>query len=210
MVPSSATANVGKSERTAVEPGVLPGEVAYTSVEVAEAVERVQSGAWLIPDFQREFVWKPYQLAAFADSLWRNYPVGSLLLWAAPLETGHRASATLWIADGQQRLTALGLLMGRRPSWWPPHRWESKVLRKYQLFVNVEVPESPFRLGCHPASVIQAPSPFVPLRELLELVWQPRETVEKELRSKAERLKGAGLCSGQSVESVAFFLASVI
>jgi uncharacterized protein with ParB-like and HNH nuclease domain len=33
-----------------------------------------------IPEFQREFVWDPEQVKLLAESLHRDYPVGSLLL----------------------------------------------------------------------------------------------------------------------------------
>ena len=56
---------------------------AYRVVTVREAVERCVSGEWDIPEFQRRFVWRPSQVCALADSMWRNYPFGALLLWRA-------------------------------------------------------------------------------------------------------------------------------
>lgn len=53
----------------------------YRVVTVDEAVERAFSGEWDVPEFQRQFVWQPAQVCDLADSLWRNYPIGALLLW---------------------------------------------------------------------------------------------------------------------------------
>ena len=52
----------------------------YSVVTVGEAVERAVSGEWDVPEFQRQFVWQPSQVCDLADSLWRNYPIGALLL----------------------------------------------------------------------------------------------------------------------------------
>jgi len=53
----------------------------YRVVTVGEAVERAVSGEWDVPEFQRQFVWRPSQVCDVADSLWRAYPIGALLLW---------------------------------------------------------------------------------------------------------------------------------
>ena len=34
-----------------------------------------------VPEFQRGFVWKPAQTRDLAESLWLDYPIGSLLIW---------------------------------------------------------------------------------------------------------------------------------
>jgi hypothetical protein len=52
----------------------------YRVVTVGEAVESAVSGEWDIPEFQRQFVWQPSQVCGLVDSLWRNYPIGALLL----------------------------------------------------------------------------------------------------------------------------------
>src|SRR5579885_2870551 len=84
-------------------------------VTVAEAVEHAITGRWQLPEFQRQFVWRPAQACALADSLWRNYPIGPLLLWQVSKSDSGQPS--LWIADGQQRLTTLCLLSGAVPLW---------------------------------------------------------------------------------------------
>ncbi len=90
---------------------------AYQVTTVGEAVERAVSGEWDLPEFQREFVWQPSQVCDLADSLWRNYPIGALLLWRDASGSGDAGSQQWWIADGQQRLTSLCLLCGREPAW---------------------------------------------------------------------------------------------
>ena len=89
----------------------------YRVVTVDEAVERAFSGEWDVPEFQRQFVWQPAQVCDLADSLWRNYPIGALLLWRSAESNDDLRRARWWIADGQQRLTSLCILCGREPVW---------------------------------------------------------------------------------------------
>ena len=63
--------------------------------------------------FSAGFIWKPRQLRDLADSLYHDYPIGSLLLWEDPA-----ARSKYWIADGQHRLVSLCLLFGATPFWW--------------------------------------------------------------------------------------------
>lgn len=51
-----------------------------TSLGLAELLRRVQGKSLTIPQFQRRFVWRPYQVKMLIDSISRAYPVGSLLL----------------------------------------------------------------------------------------------------------------------------------
>lgn len=71
-------------------------------------------GKLCLPEMQRPYVWKQRQVAALIDSLYRDIPIGLLLLWE-PKDTKHfRAlkggklkDPTTAIIDGQQRLTSI-------------------------------------------------------------------------------------------------------
>jgi hypothetical protein len=85
------------------------------------------------------------QVKLFAESLYRDYPVGSLLLWDSleyqEAKTAQSTHASSWIVDGQQRTTALCLLLGMKPYWWPhAHGW-NESLERYDVMVNV-LPET--------------------------------------------------------------------
>lgn len=86
--------------------------MAYESVKIHEVVERAVNHTWSIPEFQRGFVWKAVQVRDLAESLWLDYPIGSLLVWNSgkPVEEHTALDAQrprLWVVDGQQRATAL-------------------------------------------------------------------------------------------------------
>ena len=54
-----------------------------------------------LPALQRGFVWKPYQIEALWDSIFRDYPIGAFML----TKEGEKKM----IIDGQQRATAIAL-----------------------------------------------------------------------------------------------------
>lgn len=89
-----------------------------TTVTVKDLIQKVRAGEIRIPRFQRPLRWKQPDVVRLLDSIWRGYPVGSLLFWKreAPAGTlsvgGARLEAPAvreawWVVDGQQRTTAL-------------------------------------------------------------------------------------------------------
>lgn len=86
--------------------------------KIEDLLDEVQRGRIRIPVFQRGLRWNRDDAQQLLDSLYRGYPVGTLLLWeteaqAQDLQLGsvtipatHRSDA-LWVVDGQQRLASL-------------------------------------------------------------------------------------------------------
>lgn len=83
-------------------------------------VSRLREGRFVIPDFQREFEWKPWDISELMRSIFLDYYIGSLLLWKGKSENfaalaceplyGHSGPDTNRehiVLDGQQRLTAM-------------------------------------------------------------------------------------------------------
>ena len=95
--------------------------VAYINNEEAEG-----GGFWL-PNIQRPFVWGEDQIARLFDSIMREYPIGTLLVWKTKEQLKHRKfidnyhrdtklsvffvpenqKSKLLVLDGQQRLQSL-------------------------------------------------------------------------------------------------------
>jgi len=102
--------------------------------KVWEIVKQAVSKNVDIPEFQREFVWDAEQVRKLAESLHRDYPVGSFLLWDSSeyqeSKTAQGTQASLWIVDGQQRTTALCLLLGQKPYWWDDADKWNKALER--------------------------------------------------------------------------------
>lgn len=80
---------------------------------------RLKEGRFQIPDFQREFEWKPWDIRELMRSIFLDYYIGSLLLWKGKKENFDALSCEpiygfdgngnpeYIVLDGQQRLTAL-------------------------------------------------------------------------------------------------------
>jgi len=49
-------------------------------------VSRLREGRFVIPDFQREFEWKPWDISELIRSIFLDYFIGSLLLWKGKKE----------------------------------------------------------------------------------------------------------------------------
>ncbi len=103
-----------------------------TTLTVRDLITRVREGRIRIPEFQRPLRWSAQDNRRLMDSLWRGYPIGSLLFWkrgapaaqvkvAGTLLDAPAVVDALWIVDGQQRVMALaGSLLDlphRGPQW---------------------------------------------------------------------------------------------
>lgn len=85
-------------------------------------MEQVKHGHIALPDIQRPFVWKAAKVRDLLDSMYRGYPVGTLMLWETGAQVGTRqvgggesdTVARALIVDGQQRLTSLYAVMTGR------------------------------------------------------------------------------------------------
>lgn len=88
-------------------------------VSLTTLVDRLREGRYVIPDFQREFEWEPGDINELMRSIFRDYYIGSLLLWKATSKNfealacepihGFKGDSdpTHVVLDGQQRLTAM-------------------------------------------------------------------------------------------------------
>lgn len=95
-----------------------------TGFTLTHLIEDIKRGNIALPDIQRPFVWSAAKVRDLFDSMYRGYPVGTLMLWETLADVGTRQVgggdtdrdrvAKLLIVDGQQRLTSLfAVLTGR-------------------------------------------------------------------------------------------------
>lgn len=89
-----------------------------STFEIPRLIGLATSGRLRVPDFQRSFVWDASDIRKLFDSIYRGFPIGTLLLWRQPVSARQVAfgpavfeaaddSEGLVIVDGQQRMTAL-------------------------------------------------------------------------------------------------------
>ncbi len=83
-----------------------------------DLVNEFRSGAILLPQFQRDYVWRPAKIRNLLDSLLKEFPIGGFYFWrptSVRRDPKHKAIGEQQIAaefvgyliDGQQRLTSL-------------------------------------------------------------------------------------------------------
>ena len=95
-------------------------------MKLSMILDQIDSGSLNLPQFQRGYVWSRPQVRNLMRSLYKDYPVGGLLIWDT------RASANLMrssgnkagrsqklLLDGQQRVTTLyGIIRGNEPRFY--------------------------------------------------------------------------------------------
>ena len=89
-------------------------------ITIKKLIERISSGDIRIPAFQRDFVWEPDQVAFLLDSIYKEFPIGTVILWKTDvrlvtekrlgffdLPEPEKDYPVNYVLDGQQRLTSL-------------------------------------------------------------------------------------------------------
>lgn len=155
--------------------------------DIVKHIDDATLGKLDIPEFQREFVWTPEKIKKFVDSLWRGYPVGALLLWdssyGSPKTAMSPSGNKLWIVDGQQRVTALSLLFGKKPFWWDSSDEWNRYYKKYDVLVNLKGAPNELEFGL-PNPVRKTSLEWVSVRTILH-----SESLSKLAKDMSEQLK---------------------
>lgn len=97
------------------------GEITNGDLSYNELIDHIDDGVIHIPEFQREFVWTEQKILDLLDSIYKSYPVGSLIFWvtnedfaySAPIGDNEAGDSIykhrFFVIDGQQRLKSLYL-----------------------------------------------------------------------------------------------------
>ena len=97
-------------------------KISIKNENIAEFIRQLSAGEFLVPTFQRLFVWNPEDIINLWDSIFQCYPIGSILCWKTRTKLHvHRKVGGFfipdngspdrdyqsYILDGQQRATSL-------------------------------------------------------------------------------------------------------
>jgi len=161
-----------------------------TAERIEQLANRVLVGDIILPEFQRPFVWKRKQILELLDSIYRNYPIGSALLWEsrqelaskrsiADLEVGERSKnyPVNYLLDGQQRLSTICGVLHWEPGD-PKSVWNVIFDLKSEKFLHIEHTE-------------ELPAHQIPIRRLTDAAEYFRKISvidDPDLRSIADLL----------------------
>ncbi len=116
-------------------------------MKISTALDKIDDYQLFVPAFQREYVWKRDDAKQLIDSLIKEYPTGTMLLWETsnppelkgPRKYDTRQGAVRILLDGQQRLTTLYMLIR---GGIPPYYTAPEIVNDTRgLHVNLETLE---------------------------------------------------------------------
>lgn len=94
--------------------------MAVATITIRKLLQSITDGEIRIPAFQREFVWEPDRVQFLMDSIFKGYPIGTVLFWRTKEKLSYDRDLgpfTLpepkkeypidYVLDGQQRLTSI-------------------------------------------------------------------------------------------------------
>ncbi|NEO86070.1 MAG: DUF262 domain-containing protein [Spirulina sp. SIO3F2] len=152
---------------------------------IRQILNKVSNGQLRVPAFQRGFVWDASKVAYLMDSLYKGYPIGSLLIW----RTGERLKFERklgpfklpeleedypvdYILDGQQRITSI---FGVFQTDLHPDGDDSWTNIYFDLSANNDVQESQI-IALSPGDI--SPEIHFPLGVLFDTVGYRKATRE--------------------------------
>ena len=133
-------------------------------MKIADILNLIDSQSLALPVFQRGYVWQRSQVKDMMNSLYRGYPIGSLLTWTTRadqvevrgIEQSRTGSAIELLLDGQQRVTSLyGLIRGTPPSFFEGNAkaftdlYFSLSDEEFEFFAPVRMRNNPLWVSVH-------------------------------------------------------------
>lgn len=98
----------------------MPKQITLENPKINNLVNRIAAGEVKIPPLQRPFVWKVEQIIELLESIYNDYPIGSILWWETydklpaerdiagfKLPNKPESHPFYYVLDGQQRLSSL-------------------------------------------------------------------------------------------------------
>lgn len=113
-------------------------------ITLTNLISEIKKGNFVIPDFQREFEWEPWDVRDLIKSIFMDYYIGTLLLWKAGKENVKALNCTPLYAfdnavkpqhivlDGQQRLSAIHYAFFNHIKVYPGRK------SRFFFFVNIK------------------------------------------------------------------------
>jgi hypothetical protein len=122
-------------------------------MQIDTLVKMYLNGELLLPEMQRKYVWNSTKVRNLLDSIYRDYPSGSILMWQSSEAPEIRDSTVvpeggpsarpftqkLYLLDGQQRITSLATIATGQPIRIKDG--DELVERHVDIYFNLDHPE---------------------------------------------------------------------
>lgn len=125
-------------------------EITPTSIKIDKLITHIEDGNIKIPAFQRGFVWDQQQVIALLDSIYNDYPIGSILLWNSKerLKSIRNVGGFLlpdrdpeypinYVLDGQQRLSTIYAVFCRDKTRDPNSNWYNADVEIFDIYFDL-------------------------------------------------------------------------
>lgn len=161
---------------------------------IDDVISLMSKGRLVMPDFQRSYVWKPDQILELFDSIYRGYPIGSVLIWSPTDALDLSASEYIidhyvgidreasYIIDGQQRLTTFFMCLYSQEQH-TESKWNVYFDLRQEKFVHIK--RGSENIKPHFFALRKARSTTAFLNESIRI---SKDTNDDELISRAQNL----------------------
>lgn len=113
-------------------------------MKIIDILGQIDANQYALPEFQRGYVWNREQVKKLANSLYKGYPIGGILIWTTESDEKYTRGnidksnkSIKLILDGQQRITTLyGLIKGEEPSFF---EGDSKAFKGLYFNLDTEI-----------------------------------------------------------------------
>jgi hypothetical protein len=171
-------------------------------------LDQVDAGTVLLPEFQRGYVWNRDQVRGLMRSLYKGYPVGSLLVWET--DAAHQAvrgvapasGTRSLLLDGQQRITTLyGVVRGTPPAFFEGDPQAFRNLRfnveteAFEFYGSVKMKDDPLwadvtaLFAAGPAAVVSGLQDHPRFFDFVDRLLRVRNVLDREVH--VESITGA-------------------
>ena len=119
-------------------------------MKIKDLIKKASDQEVVVPEFQREYVWTRDQMKLLLDSLYRDYTIGSILIWDGKDELARKRvggslnelqfpegkdEKVVYILDGQQRITSLLFAFAKDCKVFKTGK---KKEEKVKIYINTE------------------------------------------------------------------------
>jgi hypothetical protein len=124
-------------------------ELSSNAEKLDKIINRINSGDIRIPAFQRAYVWKQNQILDLLDSIVKNYPIGSVLLWGTTDRLNHTRNIAgykipdntveypvNYVLDGQQRISSIYATFSDKTEQDPETASYNPNLNIFEIYYN--------------------------------------------------------------------------